>query len=86
MEEPAARGEEQSCDRISCRDHFFAPDRVEEMTEHNRPENVSESERQQVTTDVLRGHVVEAHQNQPVGKEDRVVEKCLRQHEDEAEE
>src|SRR5207237_8612096 len=85
MKQPAGSGEKQNSDRVSRRDHFSAADRVEKMAKNNRAEDVSERERQKIITHVLRGNVIEPHQNQAIGKEDGVVEKGLGQHEDETE-
>src|SRR4051812_4644479 len=55
------------------------------MAENNRPENIPQRKWQQITPDVLRWHIVEAHQDKAVGEEDRVIEKRLGQHQDETE-
>src|SRR3954447_5608310 len=55
------------------------------MTENDRAENVADGERQQIAADVLRGHIVEAHQHQAISEKDGVVEERLGEHEDETE-
>src|SRR5882762_11817907 len=84
MKKPPSQREQDSGDTISRGDHLFAADRVEQMSEHYRTEHVSERKRQQITTNALFGHPVKSHQDESVGKKDRVVEKRLRQHQDES--
>src|SRR5438309_12048224 len=55
------------------------------MSEQERANQVSKREWQKVTTDILFRHAVKARQDQRVSEKDRVVEKCLREHQDEAE-
>src|SRR5205814_2994156 len=48
-------------------------------------EDIPHGERQEIAADILRGHIVEPHQDQTIGKEDGIVEKGLSQHENKTE-
>src|SRR5437879_11441969 len=85
MKQPACQCEQNSGNTISRRDHLFATDRVEQMSEHDRAKHVAKRKRQKIAADSLFGYAVKPHQDERIGKKDRVVEKRLRQHQDETE-
>src|SRR5438874_4427990 len=85
MKKPPSRPAQNSGDAVSRRDHLFATDRVEQVSKDYRAKHVAKRKWQKIATDTLFGHAVKPHQDERVRKKDRVVEKRLRQHQDETE-
>ena len=56
------------------------PTRIEQPAEQDRAEHVARRERQDVPADPIRRRLIEVGQDQRIGEEDRVIEKCLRRH------
>ncbi len=59
-ERPPRQRQQHARERVRRRDHHTTSDRVEEPSQDQGPEEVSDGERHHVEPDVLRGHAVEA--------------------------
>src|ERR1700704_3589433 len=85
MKEPTGHREEDAGRRIRRRDDCLASDGIEKVSDREWAKRIPQGERQEIAADAFLGHAIKPHQHERVCKEDRVVEKRLRQHENETE-
>src|SRR5580700_3498 len=86
MKQATGHRQQNPGEPIRCGDHFFATDRIKQMSEHEWTEEIAECEWKQVSANAVFGHAVKPHQDQRVSEEDRVVKKRLRRHQNETKE
>src|SRR3984893_13440115 len=86
MKQATGHGQQNPGEPIRRGDHFFATDRIKQMSEHERTEEITKCKWKQVSSDAAFGHAVKPHQDQRVSKEDRVVKKRLGCHQNETKE
>ncbi len=78
LEQVTADCQQDARERIRAADHHPAANHIEQPPQQQRATEVAQSKRQDVPADTLRRHVIEVGQHQRIGKENRVIEKCLR--------